>query len=140
MLPQIRAHRLGLGRSLLRGRYMAAVSAMELEGVPIDVPTLTAIRTHKEEIKLDLVREVDQAYGVYEGTTFKQDLFEALLDRHKIAWRTLATIRRRRVSLASALSTSPAGVGRSECLNPTSAPASGQRWPDLSGGCHADVA
>jgi DNA polymerase family A len=91
MLPQVRAHRLGLGRSLLRGRYMAAVSAMELEGVPIDVPTLTAIRTYKEEIKLDLVREVDQAFGVYEGTTFKQDLFEALLDRRGIAWPRLET-------------------------------------------------
>jgi DNA polymerase I len=86
MLPRIRAHRLGLGQALLRGRYMAAVSAMELEGVPIDVSTLTAIRTHKEAIKLDVVREVDQAYDVFEDTTFKLDRFEALLDRHKIAW------------------------------------------------------
>jgi DNA polymerase I len=86
MLPEIRARRLGLGQALLRGRYMAAVSSMELEGVPIDVPTLAAIRTYKEAIKLDLVREVDQAYGVYEGTTLKQDRFEALLDRHKITW------------------------------------------------------
>ena len=86
MLPRIRTGRLGLGRALLRGRYMAAVSAMELAGVPIDVPTLAAIRAHKEEIKLDLIREVDQAYGVYEGVTFKQNLFEALLDRHQIAW------------------------------------------------------
>jgi DNA polymerase I-like protein with 3'-5' exonuclease and polymerase domains len=86
MLPRIRASRLGLGQSLLRGRYLSAVSAMELEGVPIDVPTLAAIRTHKEVVKLDLVREVDQAYGVYEGTTFKENRFEALLDRHRIAW------------------------------------------------------
>jgi DNA polymerase I len=86
MLPRIRARRLGLGQALLRGRYMAAVSSMELEGIPIDVPTLTAIRTNKEAIKLDVVREVDQAYDVYEGTTFKQDRFEALLDQRKIAW------------------------------------------------------
>src|SRR5215217_9144712 len=59
---------------------------MELEGVPIDVPSLTAIRTRKEVIKLDLVREVDQAFSVYEGTTFKESRFEDLLDRHKIAW------------------------------------------------------
>jgi DNA polymerase I len=86
MLPRIRANRLGLGQALLRGRYMCAVTAMELEGVPIDVPTLTAIRAYREDIKLDLIREVDQAFGVYEGTTFKLDRFEALLDRHQIAW------------------------------------------------------
>jgi DNA polymerase-1 len=86
MLPHVGDQRLGLGRALLRGRYMAAVSAMELAGVPLDVPTLTAIRNHKEDIKIDLVREVDQAYGVYEGTTFKHDRFEALLDQHEIPW------------------------------------------------------
>jgi DNA polymerase-1 len=86
MLPRIRDHRLGLGRALLRGRYVSAVAAMELEGVPIDVPTLTAIRDHRDVIKLDLVREVDQAYGVYEGPTFKESRFEALLDGHGIAW------------------------------------------------------
>jgi DNA polymerase I-like protein with 3'-5' exonuclease and polymerase domains len=86
MLPRIRVNQLGLGQALLRGRYMSAVSAMELEGVPIDVPTLTAIRTHKEAIQLDLIREVDQAFSVYEGTTFKLERFEALLNRHEIAW------------------------------------------------------
>jgi DNA polymerase-1 len=86
MLPRIRTGRLGLGQALLRGRYMAAVSAMELAGVPLDVRTLTAIRTHRDDIKLDLVREVDQAFDVYEGTTFKLNRFEALLDRHEIAW------------------------------------------------------
>jgi len=86
MLPGIRANRLGLGQALLRGRYMAAVAAMELEGVPIDVPTLEAIRGHRDDIKLDLIQEVDQAYGVFEGTTFKHNRFEALLDRHEIPW------------------------------------------------------
>jgi DNA polymerase I-like protein with 3'-5' exonuclease and polymerase domains len=86
MLPRIRNHRLGLGRALLRGRYMCAVAAMELEGVPIDVPTLEAIRAHEDSIKLDLIREVDQAYGVYEGTTFKINRFDALLSHHKIPW------------------------------------------------------
>jgi DNA polymerase-1 len=86
MLPSIRTNRLGLGRALLRGRYMCAVAAMEWEGIPVDVSTLAAIRTHKDSIKLDLIREVDQTYGVYEGTTFKNDQFDALLERHKIPW------------------------------------------------------
>jgi hypothetical protein len=44
-------------------------------------------------------------------------------------------------SLASALYTSPARVGRSGCLNPTSALACGHRaTAKSSGGCHAHVA
>jgi DNA polymerase I-like protein with 3'-5' exonuclease and polymerase domains len=85
MLPGIRATRLGLGQSLLRGRYMGAVASMELQGVPVDTETLAAIRDHREAIKADLVREVDAAYGVYEGTTFKLDRFEVMLHRHQIS-------------------------------------------------------
>ena len=61
MLPRIRASRKGLGQVTLRGRYMAAAAVMELEGIPIDVPTLAAIRTHKDQFKLELVRDVDRA-------------------------------------------------------------------------------
>jgi DNA polymerase I-like protein with 3'-5' exonuclease and polymerase domains len=86
MLPRIRARKRGLGQALLRGRYMAAVSHMEMTGIPVDVPTLTAIRTRKESIKLDVVREIDAEYGVYDGTTFKQDRFEAMLSRRGVIW------------------------------------------------------
>jgi DNA polymerase I-like protein with 3'-5' exonuclease and polymerase domains len=88
ILPRIRSNRRGLGWALLRGRYMPAVAAMEINGIPIDVPTLTAIRTHKEIIKADLVREIeaDHRFDVYLDTTFKLDRFEALLDRHGIDW------------------------------------------------------
>jgi DNA polymerase I len=86
MLPRIRADRLGLGQALLRGRFMAAVSAMELDGIPIDTPTLTAIDTHRDAIKADVIHEIDTTYGyeVYESTTLKQSRFEALLDRRGI--------------------------------------------------------
>jgi hypothetical protein len=86
MLPRIRAHNRGLGQALLRGRYMAAVSHMEMTGIPVDVPTLTAIRASKEGIKLDVVREIDSAFGVYEGTTFKQARFEDMLARRGVVW------------------------------------------------------
>jgi DNA polymerase-1 len=86
MLPYIQSRKLGLGQALLRGRYMSAVSAMELVGVPVDLPVLTAIQNNKLEIQLDLIREIDQPFGVYEGTTFKQSNFEELLDRHGVAW------------------------------------------------------
>ena len=46
MLPQI-----DLPRALLRGRYMAAASAMEWNGVPIDMPALELLRAHWTDIQ-----------------------------------------------------------------------------------------
>jgi DNA polymerase I len=81
MLPYI-----DLPRALLRGRYMAAVSAMEFNGVPIDTLTLELLREHWDDIKSELVAAVDGGYGVYEGNTFKENLFENLLIRRDIPW------------------------------------------------------
>jgi DNA polymerase I len=86
MLPAITSTPQGLGQALLRGRYTAAVARMERVGVPIDTQTLTALRNAWSGIKLDLIQEVDQAYRVYEGGTFKAGLFaKYLADRH-ISW------------------------------------------------------
>ncbi len=60
MLPRI-----DLPRALLRGRYMAAVAAMEWNGTPIDVKTLELLRTHWEAVQSRLIAAVDQDYGVY---------------------------------------------------------------------------
>jgi DNA polymerase I len=68
MLPRI-----DLPRALLRGRYMAAAAAMEWNGAPIDVPTLTLLRDNWEPIQDDLIAEIDTAYGVFGGRTFKAD-------------------------------------------------------------------
>jgi DNA polymerase family A len=81
MLPKI-----DLPRALLRGRYMAAVSALEANGVPIDVPTLELLRAHWGEIKNQLIADVDSDFGVYDGLTFKMNLFEQLLIRLGIPW------------------------------------------------------
>lgn len=60
MLPGI-----DLPRALLRGRYMAAVAAMEWNGVPIDVSTLEVLRANWGDLKSQLVEQIDVAYGVY---------------------------------------------------------------------------
>jgi DNA polymerase I len=44
--------RIDLPRALLRGRYMAAVAAMEFTGVPIDVSTLGLLREHWETSRI----------------------------------------------------------------------------------------
>ncbi len=87
MLPGIRRqHVSGLERALLRGRYMATVARIEANGVPLDVDTLEEIRTHWETIKLGLIEAVDEAFDVYDGTTFRKWRFAEYLKRERIAW------------------------------------------------------
>ena len=60
---------------LLRGRFMAAVARMERTGIPIHAPLPRVSVANWEEIKGYLIVEVDQAYGVYEGASFRQARF-----------------------------------------------------------------
>ena len=80
------APRIDLPRALLRGRYMAAASAMEHNGTPIDVQMLARFREHWTDIQDDLIAAVDLDYGVYEGRTFKADRFARWLATNKIPW------------------------------------------------------
>ena len=81
MLPRI-----DLPRALLRGRYMAAVSAMEHNGTPIDVPTLMLLHEHWTDIQDRLIAAIDADYGVFDGRTFKADRWASWLARHGIPW------------------------------------------------------
>jgi len=81
MLPKI-----DLPRAIYRGRYMSAVASMEHIGTPVDVGLLEQLRNRWIAIQETLIARVDSKYGVYEGTTFKQHLFERWLARHNIAW------------------------------------------------------
>jgi hypothetical protein len=81
MLP-----RLDLPRALLRGRYMAAASAIEFAGVPIDTATLALLREHWTGIQDDLIREIDAGYGVFKGRTFKLDRWTQYLAAQRIPW------------------------------------------------------
>jgi hypothetical protein len=78
--------KLDLPRALLRGRYMAAVAAMEHVGPPIDVPLLDLFRRHWPEIQDRLIAEIDAGYGVFEGRTFRQDRFAQWLAAEGIPW------------------------------------------------------
>jgi DNA polymerase-1 len=81
MLPRI-----DLPRALLRGRYLAAAAAMEWNGTPIDVPTLTLLRTNWELVQDDLIAEIDADYGVFEGRSFRATRWAAYLARNNIPW------------------------------------------------------
>jgi DNA polymerase I len=81
MLPRI-----DLPRALLRGRYMAAVAAMEHAGVPIDVAALDQLRRHWDGIQSELISRIDGDYGVFDGLTFKHDRFAEWLARAELPW------------------------------------------------------
>jgi hypothetical protein len=70
----------------VRGRYMGAVAAMEHNGVPIDVETHARITNAWHSIQDELIAEIDAAYGVFDGRTFKRDRFAAYLIREGIPW------------------------------------------------------
>jgi DNA polymerase I len=90
LLPHLLPH-VDLPRALLRGRYMAAAARIERNGVPIDVETLERLRRHWDGIQLALIADVDRDYGVFEGGTFKHDLFAGWLAKAGIPWPRLDT-------------------------------------------------
>jgi hypothetical protein len=91
MLPRIldrfdRDPKTNLFHALIRGRYMRACARMEWVGVPIAVPLLRRLQAHWSDIQENLVEEIDPAFGVYEGRTFKEAKFRAYLERERIPW------------------------------------------------------
>lgn len=85
LLPVMMPH-IDLPRALLRGRYMAAAARMESVGVPIDLAALSKIRGNWGTIQEQLIANIDQDYGVYEGRAFKHDRWERWVDQRSIPW------------------------------------------------------
>ena len=86
MLPDLAPTPARLGQAVWRGRYMGAVATMEHNGIPIDVGALSKINANWQAIQDQLIAEVDKAFGVYEGRTFKRDRFAAYLRANTIPW------------------------------------------------------
>jgi hypothetical protein len=75
-----------LPRALLRGRYMKAVSRIQMNGIPIDGEIYAALLNQWNQIQDLLIAEIDQDYGVYEGRAFKASSWEAYLISNEIPW------------------------------------------------------
>jgi DNA polymerase I len=80
-----------LGQALMRGRYMSAVGVMQFNGIPIDLDVYSRLQKNWSALRSKLIARVDAAFGVYEGGSFKEALFEAYLAKHGIAWPRLVT-------------------------------------------------
>jgi hypothetical protein len=70
----------------VRGRYAAAVARMEHVGVPLDVDLLGWLRAGWDRIKEELVRRVDQAFGVYVGGRLDPRRWQEWVNRRGIPW------------------------------------------------------
>jgi DNA polymerase I-like protein with 3'-5' exonuclease and polymerase domains len=77
---------LDLPRATLRGRFMAAVARMEMEGIPIDTALHGRIIGGWQNILTRLIAEMDADYGVFDGTVFKRDRFRALTEKLGLWW------------------------------------------------------
>ena len=73
-------------RALLRGRYMAALAAVERNGVPVDGFAFQQIRSALPRIKSHLIATIDEQFGVYAGDSFNLQRFEAYLNERQIPW------------------------------------------------------
>jgi DNA polymerase I-like protein with 3'-5' exonuclease and polymerase domains len=72
--------------ALQRGRFTRTAARMLHAGIPLDVDTFHQLRQRREEFVQALVEEVNPSFGVFQGTTFKQDRMEALVQRHNLPW------------------------------------------------------
>ncbi len=75
-----------LSHALLRGRCMRAVAAMEHRGTPIDTRIYQRLVEQWEPLKAGLIAQVAQEFNIFEGTTFKLQRFESLLQERGVAW------------------------------------------------------
>ena len=73
-------------RALLRGRYMKAVSRIQMNGVPLDEEALARLRAQWHAIQDQLIAELDRDYKVYDGRTFKANRWEEYLVANDIPW------------------------------------------------------
>ncbi len=85
-LYEAMAGHIDLPRALFRGRYVRALSQVEVRGLPIDTHNLMRLRNGWEELRSGLIGNVDRLFGFFDGCSFRADCFERWLRLHKIAW------------------------------------------------------
>jgi hypothetical protein len=62
----------------------------ERRGVPVDLPLLTQIRENWDDMRVDLVSEMDKPFGCYETeggqAHWRRELFKAFVQRNRMSW------------------------------------------------------
>ncbi|MFA6015451.1 MAG: DNA polymerase [Gallionellaceae bacterium] len=77
--------------ALLSGEYMCSVAHIETNGVPIDHELLLKLQSNWNDIKDQLIHDVDSDFGVFVDGVFKYSLFEQYLSLAGIPWPRIAS-------------------------------------------------
>ena len=75
-----------LSQALFRGRFTCAVARMEFAGIPVDTGLLAQLHLYREDILKRLISTIDADFRVYEGTSFKHELFRRWVCQEGISW------------------------------------------------------
>jgi DNA polymerase family A len=88
IIPTIRS----LEHAMFRAAFVEATAQQERRGVPLDLPLLDRARRNWDNMRLDLVAELDAPFGIYEvvdGTPhWRRDRFVDYLRRNNMTWLT----------------------------------------------------
>jgi DNA polymerase-1 len=88
IIPTIRS----LPHARFRSKFQWAVAQQERRGVPLNQSQLARIRSRWHGIRLDLVRELDGQFGIYEiedgQAHWRKDRFASYVRRNRMSWPT----------------------------------------------------
>jgi hypothetical protein len=80
-----------LERALVRGWYTKSVARMEHTGIPLDVLMFEHFRANLDQLKQELIADLDPTIDVYEGSHFREGRFLDWLARRGYPWPRTAT-------------------------------------------------
>ena len=75
-----------LGQSLLRGNYMRAEAWMRHWGIPIDKPLADEMSTHWDDLRQEIITDLNTRFPFYVGSVFKKKLLEQWVVEHGIQY------------------------------------------------------
>jgi hypothetical protein len=88
IVPTIRS----LPHAFIRGQFMWATACHEFRGVPVNMSKFTPICSHWSGIRLDLVTQIDSAFGCYEIVDgephWRRERFKSYVERRGFSWPT----------------------------------------------------
>ena len=88
LVPTIRS----LPHAMKRSEFQWAMAHQERRGVPLDLPMLDRLRSHWDEIKVDLVAEKDKDFGIYEIVDgvphWRKKRWVDYVHQHDMSWPT----------------------------------------------------
>ena len=82
-----------LAHALFRAKFQWAIAQQERRGIPLDGALLARLRHHWQDMRLDLVTELDRPFGIFEVVDgrahWRKQRFADYVRQHRMSWPTL---------------------------------------------------